>query len=291
MEQGSFLSGGVSFLHTVVDGKHSYEVDKVLTSKPSDFGRKGDKLLKINNVETQHLIPKKVARMLSSGSPMLMMHQASIDGDEKKKYPGFDSMRPFHKEISTLNFTLAMVRETCLNEEEENPQVPEDSELKICTEYVKKNFDCQVLIQSLLQKNICPENIRSGKAMSNSTKANITIYYYLSNAQDDFDKGVPVVLNFSDSATFLKCICKNGRPVLTLECCENSKLQSIYKNDPSTWPFVFYLKTTKENHRRFESAAYCGWFIHTKPSGMVNMDTGTNYSESNFYVIIHLGNE
>ncbi|XP_027024536.1 uncharacterized protein LOC113657154 [Tachysurus fulvidraco] len=348
----SFLSGGVSFLHTVVDGKHSYEVGKVLTSKPSDFGRKGDKLLKINNVETQHLTPKKVASMLTSGSPMLMMHQASIDSDEKKKYPGFDSMRPFHKETSTLNFTLAMVRETCLNEEEENPQVPEDSEWKckenkydtfsdeemllvsmtntsvaivqargcseqdpcsscggkgctfndvvmasvqstvssVCTEYVKKNFDCQVLIQSLLQKNICAENIRPGKAMSNSTKANITIYYYLSNAQDDFDKGVPVVLNFSDSATFLKCICKNGRPVLTLECCENSKLQSIYKNDPSTWPFVFYLKTTKENHRRFESAAYSGWFIHTKPSGMVNMDTGTNYSESNFYVIIHLGN-
>lgn len=46
---------------------------------------------------------------------------------------------------------------------------------------------------------------------------NITIYYYMSNAAEDFDKGVPVVLNFSGSTNFLKCVCENGRPALIVE--------------------------------------------------------------------------
>ncbi|XP_034155360.1 uncharacterized protein LOC117596034 [Pangasianodon hypophthalmus] len=392
MEEENFLFGGAALYHTVVDGKHCYEVGKVLTSKPSDFGRKGDKLLMINDVETQHLPPKKFVRMLSSGSPFLTMHRASID-EAEKKCPESEGMRPYHKERTVLNFSLAMVREACLDKDEENPQVPEESEWEssnmegesftdeeillvsmtntsiaivqargcdaqnpcgscggtgctindivmaskqsqitsviseapnrnnqsqqdwtlsssvslcihsghpasvspVCREYIKKNFERgQVLIQSLLQKSISPENIpnprRRSACISNPTTANITIYYYISNAEKDFDKGVPVVLNFSGSTSFLKCICQNDRPALTLESCEKSKLQSICKDDPSTWPFVFYLKTTKDNHRRFESAAYSGWFIHTKPSGLVCVDQGTNYTESNFYIILHLGN-
>ncbi|MCI4393275.1 hypothetical protein PGIGA_G00155710 [Pangasianodon gigas] len=357
MEEENFLFGGVALYHTVVDGKHCYEVGKVLTSKPSDFGRKGDKLLMINDVETQHLPPKKFVRMLSSGSPFLTMHRASID-EAEKKCPESEGMRPYHKERTVLNFSLAMVREACLDKDEENPQVPEESEWEssnmegesftdeeillvsmtntsvaivqargcdaqnpcgscggtgctindivmaskqsqitsVCREYIKKNFERgQVLIQSLLQKSISPENIppprRQKACISNPTTAKITIYYYISNAEEDFDKGVPVVLNFSGSTSFLKCICQNDRPVLTFESCEKSKLQSICKDDPSTWSFVFYLKTTKDNHRRFESAAYSGWFIHTKPSGLVCVDQGTNYTESNFYIILHLGNE
>ncbi|XP_058238161.1 cytoplasmic tyrosine-protein kinase BMX-like isoform X2 [Hemibagrus wyckioides] len=124
----TFLSGGVSLLHTVVNGKHSYEVGKVLTSKPSDFGRKGDKLLKIDDVETQCLPPKMFARMLSSGSPILTMHRASTDDDKEKKCPVSGDMRPYHKEDISLYFSLDMVQETCLNEEDKNPQVPEEFE-------------------------------------------------------------------------------------------------------------------------------------------------------------------
>ncbi|XP_053472984.1 uncharacterized protein LOC128602891 [Ictalurus furcatus] len=355
MEQESFLSGGVALVHTVVDGKHCYEVDNVLTSTPSDFGRKGDKLLMINDVETQHLPPNVFAMMLSSGSPLLTLHRVSVD-EAQKKSPVSESMRPYHREMTVLDFSLAMVRQTCLDKDEENPQVPEECDAESgdmegvsftnkevllvsmtntsvailqargcdtqnpcsscgaagCTlsdfvvatkqtkvtsayrEYIRKRFEKgQVLIQSLLQKAICPENIhqRELPCMSNATTENITIYYYMSNAAEDFDKGVPVVLNFSGSTNFLKCVCENGRPALTVECCDKSKLQSICKDDPSTWPFVFYLKTTKDNHRRFESAAYSGWFIHTKPSGLVCVDQGTNYRESNFYIIIQLGNK
>lgn len=75
------------------------------------------------------------------------------------------------------------------------------------------------------------------------------------------------------------------------QCCEKNKLQRIYKDDKTTWPFVFYLTTTKDKIRRFESAAYSGWFIHTKPSGIVCVDQGSNNSESNFYVVIYLGRE
>lgn len=39
----------------------------------------------------------------------------------------------------------------------------------------------------------------------------------MSNAREDFNKGVPVVLNFSGSTNFLKCICENGKPRLTVE--------------------------------------------------------------------------
>lgn len=50
-----------------------------------------------------------------------------------------------------------------------------------------------------------------------SLTANITIFYYMSNALKDFDKGVPVVLNFSDSCNFLKCVTEKGKPCLTVE--------------------------------------------------------------------------
>lgn len=70
------------------------------------------------------------------------------------------------------------------------------------------------------------------------------------------------------------------------QCCDKSKLQSICKDDPSTWPFVFYQKTMKDFHCRFESAAYNGWFIHTKPSGLVYVTQETIYKESNFYFFI-----
>lgn len=48
------------------------------------------------------------------------------------------------------------------------------------------------------------------------------------------------------------------------QCSEKEKLESIYKNDPLTWPFVFYLSRTKDDCCRFESAKCSGWFIRTE---------------------------
>lgn len=54
------------------------------------------------------------------------MHRARID-EAEKKWPESESMRPYHKERTVLDFSLAMVRETCLDKDEENPLVPEKS--------------------------------------------------------------------------------------------------------------------------------------------------------------------
>lgn len=35
-------------------------------------------------------------------------------------------MRPYHREMTVLDFSLAMVRQTCLDKDEENPQAPEE---------------------------------------------------------------------------------------------------------------------------------------------------------------------
>ncbi|KAK3509886.1 hypothetical protein QTP70_018500 [Hemibagrus guttatus] len=130
----------------------------------------------------------------------------------------------------------------------------------------KKDKECQVLIQSLQNTTISPENIRPkrrGACMHNST-SDITIYYYQTNMMEDLGRGVPVVLNISGTEKFLKCTLISEKAVLSIECSEKERLAFITKNDPDTWPYVFYLSGTKDDCRRFESAECRGWFIHTE---------------------------
>ncbi|KAL7831332.1 hypothetical protein SRHO_G00308350 [Serrasalmus rhombeus] len=117
MEQASSLCGGVSLLHTMADGKHHYEVRNVLAHIQRKFFRKGDKILMINGVKTKDLPPKEFANMLCSRSPSLTIHQASIDTGIKECLE-CDSIIPYSKEEITLHFRMAMVREECLEGEE-----------------------------------------------------------------------------------------------------------------------------------------------------------------------------
>ncbi|TSY13819.1 hypothetical protein Baya_14042 [Bagarius yarrelli] len=114
----------------------------------------------------------------------------------------------------------------------------------------------------------------------------ITIYYYRSNMLDDLGKGVPVVLNVSNSNQFLKCTFQQDKAVLSLGCFEKEKLNLIYKNDPLVWPFVFYLTHTKDDCRHFESAECRGWFIRTQ-SELVYMDKDAdkNLEDKSFLLI------
>uniref|UniRef100_A0A3B1K9C6 Interleukin-1 beta n=1 Tax=Astyanax mexicanus TaxID=7994 RepID=A0A3B1K9C6_ASTMX len=118
MEQGNPLCGGVSLCHTLVDEKHCYEVENALTHSSSTF-KKGDKISKINNKKTQDMPPKEFIRMLSSESPMLTIHQAIADNEEDHCLEA-DSIRAIGEEKITLSFQLEMVREECLEAEEEN---------------------------------------------------------------------------------------------------------------------------------------------------------------------------
>ncbi|KAL6461809.1 hypothetical protein MHYP_G00299540 [Metynnis hypsauchen] len=117
MEQASSVCGGVSLLHNMVDGKHHYEVKNVLTHTQSKFVRKGDKILMINGVNTKDLPPKEFANMLCLKSPSLTIHQASIDRGINECLE-CDSIKPYSKEEITLHFRMAMVREECLEGEE-----------------------------------------------------------------------------------------------------------------------------------------------------------------------------
>ncbi|KAG7315339.1 hypothetical protein KOW79_021427 [Hemibagrus wyckioides] len=130
----------------------------------------------------------------------------------------------------------------------------------------KKDKESQVLIQSLQNTPISPENIkprRRGACMPKPT-SDITIYYYQTNMMEDLGKGIPVVLNISNTNQFLKCTFISEKAVLSLECLEKERLDFITTDNSDTWPFVFYLSGMKDNCRCFESAQCRGWFIRTE---------------------------
>ncbi|XP_053473373.1 uncharacterized protein LOC128603155 [Ictalurus furcatus] len=137
----------------------------------------------------------------------------------------------------------------------------------VCQSIIKHYEKDQILIQSLGHTIVQPEHFtprrRRKACMNNYNYDSMTIYYYKSNIED-MHKGQPVILNFSGSNRFLKCMYKDDKAVLTVENWEQDKLKSICKSDKTTWPFVFFLTTQKDTLRRFESAACRGWYIHTR---------------------------
>uniref|UniRef100_A0AAR2LBV8 Interleukin-1 n=1 Tax=Pygocentrus nattereri TaxID=42514 RepID=A0AAR2LBV8_PYGNA len=334
MEQANRLCGGVSLLHTVVDGKHHYEVKNVLTDIRRKFVRKGDKILMINGVKTKDLPPEKFASMLSSGAPILTIHEASINTDINECLES-DAMRPYRKEKITLHFRMAMVREESL-EGEENGVDPAVCEWE--SDYTEN--DQEMLLVSMNETSVAvlsgrgcdPENpcnncgshecnlsevvvaaqmcevtsvarqyikkfgeqkhwislVRSNPDHT-SLSAEITIYYYISNILPDLGRGVPVVLNFTDSNNFLNCTCEDGKVVLKIECCgDKSQLKKICKDDEETWPFVFYMTTAKDSTQHFESAAHRGWFIQTKQANIpVDMENRPEQMKKSFHFLIY----
>ncbi|XP_058238164.1 uncharacterized protein LOC131347798 [Hemibagrus wyckioides] len=221
------------------------------------------------------------------------------------------------KENIFLHLPLAMVKDMNLEEKEEYPQKPKESEISTegsptegeysvdkvwcksesysmtwCTytkqcgiAYAEKR---QVQIQSLGQTIISPDSFPRRKTClnnsNNSKPDRMIISYYKTNIEGL--NGQPVVLNFSGSNQFLKCADKNGKAVLTLENVEDDKLKTICKNDKTTWPFVFLLSCTKDNLRHFESAACSGWYIHTG-SNSVYAGSGIEKKFESTYQIVH----
>ncbi|XP_069553688.1 uncharacterized protein [Brachyistius frenatus] len=101
----------------------------------------------------------------------------------------------------------------------------------------------------------------------------ITIYYYKSNCTGRFFRGMPVVLNLTESNCFLRCCKEESSVFLRLETCEKQRLKHISKSDESTLSFVFYMKSDQTKQRRFESALHHGWFIHIVDTDSVEMAT------------------
>ncbi|CAB1327496.1 unnamed protein product [Coregonus sp. 'balchen'] len=122
------VKGGISILHTEENGKHHYEVEKVLKFKKEGqgggaFARKGDKLLMINGVNLQDLSPKAFVKILTEGNPMLTVHQASR-APHPERCPeegpgagaGAGALHPVSKESTMLSFSLEMGREDDLGD-------------------------------------------------------------------------------------------------------------------------------------------------------------------------------
>ncbi|XP_072527330.1 uncharacterized protein [Salminus brasiliensis] len=341
MEWGNRLSGGVSLSHTLIGEKHCYEVENVLTHCPSNF-RKGDKIFMINQVKTEDLTPEKFVKMLKLESPILTIHQASIEKDDKH-FLESDFIRPCTKLDTKLDFQLCMVREECLETEEENGREPtecewesddtQDNEVLLLSmtktdvtvvsgrgcdpenpcnncgngcnvndvvieaetcevtsvnrEYIRKHKQISLYMCSFLQTVKKPESISPfGRRSCTFFSENVTIYYYGMNVINVFS-GAPVVLNITGTDNFLKCTCENQQPVLTVESCKSDKLREICKDDATTWPFVFYMTTSKDGLRLFESAANKGWFIQTQKPKVMCVGNPTDETRENFYFLIY----
>lgn len=92
----------------------------------------------------------------------------------------------------------------------------------------------------------------------------MTIYYYATDSVEGQFKGMPVVLNFSDSNCYLRCSREGGVVSMRVETCDKQQLKMIAPHDQDTLCFLFYMKAaSKSNLLRFESAAFPGWFLHT----------------------------
>uniref|UniRef100_A0A8B9H926 Interleukin-1 n=1 Tax=Astyanax mexicanus TaxID=7994 RepID=A0A8B9H926_ASTMX len=243
-----------------------------------------------------------------------------------------DSIHVFRKEELTLNFKLEMVREECLEAEEENEIEPEwesddmeDKEL-VMVSMTETNVavvrgrgcdlenpcnncginGCNVSEVFMEAKN---RDVTSGKSMhstiSNSTanallshcvsvsfriiclSENVTIYYYQSDITEDGKISYPVVLNLTGTNKFLKCTRNNEEVILTTE----DKLKDICKDNPATWPFVFFMKTEDVNNRLFESAENRGWFIRTVNEQGFLWVNKIDESKEPFYFLIYLDTE
>uniref|UniRef100_A0A667X0L0 Interleukin-1 beta n=1 Tax=Myripristis murdjan TaxID=586833 RepID=A0A667X0L0_9TELE len=123
----SLVKGGVSIIHQIHEGKHQYEVDSVIKLKKANAGkpfvRKGDRLMQINGVTLQDIIPEELAEMLAQGNPMLTVHQATKIKEQHadQTCPDEDALYPVSKETTLLRFSLEMRREEDLGDDERKP--------------------------------------------------------------------------------------------------------------------------------------------------------------------------
>lgn len=110
----------------------------------------------------------------------------------------------------------------------------------------------------------------------------ITIYYYKSREECPF-RGMPVVLNFTGSNCYLRCL-KGGH--LKVDTSTKQNLQKISKSDPDTLSFLFYMKSDLTGQRKFESALYGGWFIRILDTKLVDVAAWSPPMEEKSFLFI-----
>ncbi|XP_037549103.1 interleukin-1 family member A [Nematolebias whitei] len=146
------LHGGVIISHQIHEGRHHYEVKKVMKYKKESgkkmFVRRGDKLMEINGLDLQNLTPEELAQQISAGRPMLTVHKSA---KEKLQFvPEDDVLQPFSKETTVLSFSWEMIRE---EEEEEGQEKETNTDKDVCP--IEDNGeDSDLLVITLTQTSI-----------------------------------------------------------------------------------------------------------------------------------------
>ncbi|RXM32682.1 Cytoplasmic tyrosine-protein kinase BMX [Acipenser ruthenus] len=304
------LKGGVAIIHRLVDGKHQYEVEKVVKyideSMTSSFVSKGDKLLKINGINLEDLNPESFTELLGEGSILLTVHQPS---KTQQKAPNKGVYQPYFKEMVVMNISMEMERED-KTEEEETAGASDDKDTGASDPVDEGRCEAEdLLVVSLSETSVTilrgrgherPPGTRCSTCHSKNcnlhdavvlskastlTLANMTIYHYKSDYVDGPFLGTPVVLNFTKSNCFLCCDKDKDKVILKVDACHKEELRHI-SDDLPTWQFVFYMKANADNARRFESAKYRNWFLSEPLKGTVRMKPKEIESEQSFFFFI-----
>ncbi|KAM4744609.1 uncharacterized protein FYW61_000627 [Anableps anableps] len=149
--EDSIINGGVLIVHQLYEGKHHYEVGKVVKYKKETgkkmFVRTGDKLMEINGVDLQGLEPEELAQKISEGNPMLTVHKAEKKSENKKQLPldeDEEILQPYNKESTVLSFSWEMTREKDTEEGDKNETT--DSAGDVCQDMNKENGESQDLL-------------------------------------------------------------------------------------------------------------------------------------------------
>uniref|UniRef100_A0A3Q2YF55 Interleukin-1 beta n=1 Tax=Hippocampus comes TaxID=109280 RepID=A0A3Q2YF55_HIPCM len=113
----------VLIVHQLHEGKHRYEVKNVVKHRNSSGGkhiiRRGDTLVQINGTDLQDLPPDQLAQAIAKGQPMLTVHKSGRKKEHFKQLCSMENvLHPISKEATVLEFSMEMVREEVLQQNE-----------------------------------------------------------------------------------------------------------------------------------------------------------------------------
>ncbi|XP_019742564.1 uncharacterized protein LOC109526012 isoform X2 [Hippocampus comes] len=119
----SLVNGSVLIVHQLHEGKHRYEVKNVVKHRNSSGGkhiiRRGDTLVQINGTDLQDLPPDQLAQAIAKGQPMLTVHKSGRKKEHFKQLCSMENvLHPISKEATVLEFSMEMVREEVLQQNE-----------------------------------------------------------------------------------------------------------------------------------------------------------------------------
>ncbi|XP_048855133.1 uncharacterized protein LOC125722912 isoform X2 [Brienomyrus brachyistius] len=169
---------------------------------------------------------------------------------------------------------------------------PSNTTFRIC------NFSHEKMKDNLAIRNLKHDKYirRSGNEASMDPSsviksASITIFYYKTTLIEEPFRGIPVVLNFTNTDSFLRCQKSGDRVSVSVEVqrhhlrgkFEKQRLQRFSSRDEDAFSFVFYMMAARDSARRFESAVHGGWFMKAVDE-IVGMGPLSPESESSYFI-------